>query len=419
MLKLPRIFNRVGKGGPGRLLLISGSAVGIIVAVGMIATHQHDVLPQSDPAKIGVVNPLPGGLHTNPEQNLLASETDREAARKALAAGTSYTPPMSPGVPLQPSAEVGTPPVVAPGAAAPVIAATRPPPAFKLLKETPLEPVKTDARFAADPTDAQQRFVRRAAANPQDEALYRKAVDKVLAGWGGHIPRTDVQEAAAPADGTTARADPLQRPSSSNRPVLSEASSRVPERAAARVLIPAGRGIYAHTIVSVDSDSGGSIVLEADSGPIAGDRMIGMFSKAGGHENLLVVQVTKVIHRGEEIGASGVVISPSTMQTAVASSVDQHYLTRFALPAAAAFVQGLGSALATTSNSVGEIGPLGNTSFLTRLSLPQQLGVGAGAAAQQIGTALAQQAPTGPTIHLDANVNVGVMFLSDVKTTAE
>ena len=39
----------------------------------------------------------------------------------------------------------------------------------------------------------------------------------------------------------------------------------------------------------------------------------------------------------------------------------------------------------------------------------------AGAAAQQIGNTLnAQAAPKGPTISLEANVSVGVMFLSNV-----
>ena len=239
-----------------------------------------------------------------------------------------------------------------------------------------------------------------------------------MAGWGGREPRTELDESTSDGDNSANQGTALRRPSSA-QPELSQASSRVAAAKTTRVLVPAGRGIYAHTIVAVDSDTGGPIVLQADTGPLAGDRLIGMFSKAGGHENLLVVQITKVVHGGEELGVSGLVISPSTMQTAVASSVDQHYLSRFALPAAAAFVQGLGSALATTSNTIGTTNALGGTNYVTSLNLPQQLGVGAGAAAQQIGTTLAQQAPTGPTIHLDANASVGVIFLGDVKTTQE
>jgi hypothetical protein len=101
-------------------------------------------------------------------------------------------------------------------------------------------------------------------------------------------------------------------------------------------------------------------------------------------------------------------------EAGVASDVDQHYLARFILPAAAAFVQGLGQAIATTSNTAAVLSPLGGAAYSTHLNLNQQLGVAAGAAAGQVGAVLNQAAPKGPTVSLDANVAVGVMFLSNV-----
>ena len=102
------------------------------------------------------------------------------------------------------------------------------------------------------------------------------------------------------------------------------------------------------------------------------------------------------------------------MEASGASGVDQHYLTRFALPAAAAFVQGLGAAIATTSNTTAVLSPLGGATTSTNLNIDQQLGVAAGAAAANLGSTLNAAAPKGPTITLDANVAVGVMFLSNV-----
>jgi intracellular multiplication protein IcmE len=190
-----------------------------------------------------------------------------------------------------------------------------------------------------------------------------------------------------------------------------------------RLLMPAGRGVFAHTVLAVSSDSDGPVVLQADSGPLAGDRMIGTFGKAtsngAGSADRLVVRVNTIEHRGQTIGVDAIVTAPETMETTVASSVDEHYMARFALPAAAAFVEGLGQALATTSNTVGVLSPLGGISYATQLKLPQQLGVGAGVAAQQLGNTLAQQAPRGPTVHLDANVSVGVMFLAPVRETSQ
>ena len=72
-----------------------------------------------------------------------------------------------------------------------------------------------------------------------------------------------------------------------------------------RVLVPAGRGIYAHTVVAVDSDTNGPIVLEADTGPISGDRMIGTFSKSGNgpaDRQGRVGRASRHIARGERPG---------------------------------------------------------------------------------------------------------------------
>ena len=77
-------------------------------------------------------------------------------------------------------------------------------------------------------------------------------------------------------------------------------------------------------------------------------------------------------------------------------------------------MQGLGQAIATTSNTAAVLSPFGGAAYTTRLNLNQQLGVAAGVAAGQVGAALNQAAPKGPTVSLEANVAVGVMFLSNV-----
>jgi intracellular multiplication protein IcmE len=233
--------------------------------------------------------------------------------------------------------------------------------------------------------------------NPQQQQLNVSA----FAQWDVRPPRTDVvlpptdTEANGPARATNAPPQPVSQTATE----------------AGHILMPAGRGIYAHPVLALSSDQVGPAVFQADSGPIAGDRMIGNFSK---ENNRLVVRISTVIHNGEPIGTNGVVIAPDTMEAAVASGVDQHYLARFVLPAAAAFVQGLGQALATTSNTAAVLSPFGGVATTTHLNIDQQLGVAAGAAAANIGSTLNAAAPKGPTITLDANVAVGVMFLSDV-----
>ena len=206
-----------------------------------------------------------------------------------------------------------------------------------------------------------------------------------------------------------------RRLAASDDRVATDASAAAPVSSSSasarqRVLVPAGRGIYAHTILAANSDQQSPVVLQADSGPLSGDRMIGTFSR---ERDRLVIRVSKVIHNGQEIGTDGVVVAPGTMEVGVASSVDQNYLSRFLLPAAAAFVQGLGQAI-SQSNSTSVIGPLGSVGVQNRLNFDQQLGIGAGVAGAQVGSALQQSAPRGPTVILDVGSSVGVMFLTNV-----
>lgn len=414
MPKMPKLFSEAGRGGPGRLLGIAGGTVVVVGFVVVVATHHSAMLPTSRAVKIGDVNALPGGTQNTPEQQRLAELTAQEGARRAVQTGQSFTPSMSAGVSTRPtSLEVGAP--------APAVQQTAParPAELRVVTPTPPPGVTPDVQTPSYNQPRGGRVVlQRVSATPEDLKRYHDAIADVMNGWGSRLPETAVNTPPSNSPETDVQSA-YRRPEAARltpaSASISDMTRHTHEQTAESILVPAGRGVFAHTVVAVDSDIGGPIILQADSGPLNGDRMIGTFSKAGGHENLLVVQVNKVVHDGKEIGTSGLVIAPQSMQTAVASSVDQHYLSRFLLPAAAAFVQGLGSAIATTSNSIGNVGPLGNTTYTTRLNLPQQLGVGAGSAAAQVGTALEQQAPTGPTIHLDANADVGVMFLSDVK----
>ncbi len=127
----------------------------------------------------------------------------------------------------------------------------------------------------------------------------------------------------------------------------------------------------------------------------------------------MTVLLNTLTHDGQDIPIQAIVVTPDTMETTVASRVEEHYVERFLLPAAAAFVSGLGQA-ELQSNTSSVLSPFGGASGFTRLNLPQQLGVAAGAAGAQIGQTLQQSVPKKATVYLDANTPVGVVFLSTV-----
>ncbi len=408
------LLSEAGRAGPRRLVVIS--ALGLCVVAMVVAlTLDGDRKPQfSFDARMKQVDALPGGLHSTPEQDALAYRADTAQAQAAQARGKSYTTPIAPSVAFQaavPKAEEPVPAGVVAGPPQPKFVGrpARVYPAAVVIQPSTLQPTPAVAAAGPPPaiTVAQQQ------PNDQQQQLYNQQVNQLFTQWAVRPPRTDV--VLQPAD--TGQNVPAEdnADQASNAPHARHTTEPVYDRANAQhggqVLIPAGRGVYAHPILALSSDQSTPAVFQADSGPIAGDRMLGSFSK---ENDRLVVRIATIIHQGQAIGAVGMVIAPDTMEASVATGVDQHYLARFVLPAAAAFVQGLGQAIETTSNTTAVLSPLGGATTVTSLNLPKQLGVAAGVAASNIGSTLNQAAPKGPTITLDANVSVGVIFLTNV-----
>ena len=421
------MFNRSGSAGPRRLALIGLGVAGIVGGVFVAASIRPSEKVTSRPGPLPRVNPLPGGLHSNPQQDTLSVIDNQEKAERAQQAGASYTPVMpasrayNPPLVTQPPSPAASPTprpqpaqtvVAQPAAVAqPVVLPATPAPARTVIAAAP------PASAAVVPAVVQQAPAR----TPQEDAAFKAALDRMMAGWGGKMPRTEV--ILPPEDATAAEGGGPSGSGQPRRRVTGDAEGAAPgapsatqvSNSAARqtVLVPAGRGIYAHTILAANSDSQSPVVLQADSGPIAGDRMIGNFAR---QRTRLVIRISKVIHQNQEIGVDGVVVAPSTMEVGVASSADQNYLERFALPATAAFIQGLGQAIAQ-SNSTSVLGPLGSVTAQNKLNFNQQLGIGAGVAAAQIGSELQQSTPHGPTVILDVGSSVGVLFLTNVTAT--
>ena len=408
-----RPLSPAGRAGPRRLAVIGVVGLVVVGLVVAVVMSGHQAPPLSQDARMKSVDPLPGGLHGTPEQSALARVADTRHAEVAMADGNSFTPPLAPSVPVAPA-----PQDQGPGARR----AESPPQPHFVTRPAPTPPVASVASPIAfpppaDPTPApadaapapQVRPIQLTATDPRQTEAYSKEIGDLFSQWGGRAPETTVilPPKEPPADsGGEGQSAPATATSTTRATPVSATVHEAPE-----VLIPAGRGIYAHPILALSSDQTSPVVLQADSGPIAGDRMIGSFSR---ENDRLIIRVHTIIHDNQDIGCDGVVVAPDRMEASVATGVDEHYLTRFILPAAAAFIQGLGQALATTSNTTAVLSPFGGATTSTNLNFRQQLGVAAGVAAGQIGATLNQEAPKGPTVTLDANVAVGVMFLSNV-----
>jgi intracellular multiplication protein IcmE len=423
---LSGVFNGTGSAGPRRLLVICAGIALLVGAIFGVASIQSKDAPVSRPGVLPRVDPLPGGLHSNPQQDTLSVIANQEQATRAQQQGSSYTPVMPASRPFTAprGATALTPAQSATPASAP--AQAEPAPSPPIVQPVTVAPVSPPVRVVPVAAPAASPVATPVAAQaplrtPQEDAAFKTALDRMMAGWGGRPPRTEV--VLPPEEAVAAEGGGQIAPGQASRRLSGDGAAQAAPQAATQVsasaarqtvLVPAGRGIYAHTILAANSDAQSPVVLQADSGPIAGDRMIGTFSR---ERNRLVIRVTKVIHQNREIGVDGVVVAPGTMAVGVASSVDQNYLSRFALPAAAAFVQGLGQAIAQ-SNQTTLLGPLGTVTAQNQLNFNQQLGIAAGVAAAQIGSTLQQSAPRGPTVTLDVGSSVGVLFLANVSANS-
>jgi len=412
-----RVFSGQAGNGPRRLAIMGTAATLVLVTVAGFALVSTPTAPVSKAAKVPNADPLPGGPNGSPYFNELAREQAKEQGREAEAAGRSYVAPLEGSTPPEP-----TPRIVIADPVIPVpVPRTRP---------TPLPAVTMQANPFAPPasgTPASASVQRVSDTNPQPKvddqqvAAYDAAMKALFTRLNGKAAETknwEKKEEAAERGSQTERGgqpengpDGLARVRNVSTNGASSTSSSPSLRRAGRVLMPADRGVYAVNKLAVSSDGGGPVIVEAGSGPIAGDRMRGAFEQK---ENRLVVMLTSLTHNGRDIPIQAIVVTPDTMETTVASRVEQHYLERFALPAAAAFVAGLGQALAQ-SNTTSVLSPFGGATGFTRLNLGQQLGVAAGASGAQIGQTLQQSAPKKATVYLDANTPVGVVFLATVE----
>lgn len=418
-LRLPNmknLFSHASAGGNRRIFgmaFVLLSVLGIVLWIGM---RPHRVEIKSDPGRAANISALPGGTHDTPLQEKMRKEDNEKKAAQAEHEGRSWGPDIAPGKVVHPDPEkavAATPPPVpqevgysqpipAPAPVGPHIVA-QPPPAT----------IQTDPAYAApvSATTGQPMTEQEEKEATARRGRYQRAIMELGAQIVGTPPVTVVQDlGVVVADkGDSEKKDAGQT-------AHQDSSSAVPRgaRDEAHVIIPAGRGVYAHTVTATDSDLAGEIILEADSGPIAGDRLVGTVSRASGHEQLLVVRVNKIMHKGKTLNANGFVVAPGDMKGGVATSVDPLVFQRFILPAAAAFVNGLGQAIEQTSNTEGSYSALGNLNYVQRLNLGQQMGVAAGTAAAAVQNSVTQDMPTQSRINLAANVSVGVMFEDNV-----
>jgi len=177
-------------------------------------------------------------------------------------------------------------------------------------------------------------------------------------------------------------------------------------------IIKAGTIMFAVLDTGINSDEPSPILAHIVNGPLKGAKLVGSFQR---RDQRVVVSFSllNASNYPNSISINAVAIDPNTARTALADSVNNHYLLRYGTLFASSFLSGLSQAIqssgSTQTNSL--ILPV-----ITRdkLNTADKMQVALG----NVGTQYAEQMKgnfnTPPTVKVNAGAGIGILFMSDL-----
>ncbi len=180
-----------------------------------------------------------------------------------------------------------------------------------------------------------------------------------------------------------------------------------------KVLVPAGEIEYAQLLVEANSDIPGPVVAMVVSGPFNGSRVLGSFQKT---EEYLVLKFTTLVGKdGHSIPINATAVDPDTTLTGMATDVDHRYMSRIILPAAAKFIEGLGSAIAENGSTTVTVSGDTVAQSTSDLNTKEELSKAASEASTKVGEILDEEAnQTEVLVRIKAGTPFGMLFLQPV-----
>ena len=182
-----------------------------------------------------------------------------------------------------------------------------------------------------------------------------------------------------------------------------------------KIVVSAGTVSYAQLLTEANSDVPGPILAQIVSGPLAGARAVGSFQVTTNYEKYLVLKFTLADKKGKDYTINAIALDPDTTLGGMATEVDERYVARVLLPAAAGFLQGMGQALSSGNTSITTNG---TTSITTQASNGYKQGIynGMSDAAQTMGSFFQNQANlTKPLVRVAAGTPMGLFFVAPVR----
>lgn len=189
--------------------------------------------------------------------------------------------------------------------------------------------------------------------------------------------------------------------------------------AAGPAIIKAGAVLYAVLDTAVDSDYPDTPVMATIvSGDFKGAKLLGAIKTVkDGQRVMLAFNLLTMDAWPTGTTVNAFAIDPDSARSAVATSVDNHYMLRYGTTFAASFMQGLGQAVqesgTTVSSDSGVV-----TQSTADLNTQETILVALGQVGKTASAEVAKLQNTPPTVKVKAGIGIGILFMADVQAVA-
>lgn len=336
------------------------------------------------------VTSQPGMEAVSPEMEKALTQTNEEAAEEAARTGSSAMPvPINP-----PEAKLAVPDL---GAGAEEDPLER----WRKIQEERQKKEAMQARPNAPATDPNAQVI---------DQLAKSMAQQMQTILDSLVIQPPENEVITPEDWLEKKAAAKEEKLKKEK--AEAAANKKAEATILDILQPAGTIEYAQLITEANSDAPGPVLAQVMSGPLQGARILGSFKT---EERYLVLSFDTIVVDGVSYSAEAIALDPASANPGLVTEIDQRYFQRVVLPAAAAFVEGMGEAIAESGSTT--VAVTGDTVVQSEgeLDTRQEIFKGVEEASGKVSEIFDEEgSKTKPLIKVHAGTAVGILFLQPV-----
>lgn len=401
------------------IILTFGVVIAGLIVANMTTSNQQnrpkDLQAAIDPA-VSPTNskPVPG-TSDNPQHNEAIKEFNRKAAEEAKKSGASVQPILSNSGSGSEKDPFDLMPKKPDGTGKPVdVSVPLPAPIPK-----PAQPIAAPAPVQPQQPQIAQPVAQKPQSLMQAERDMAQAMAGLLNSWTPTGQKAEITFVNKPLTGSVAAMQQGDLAGQQMTGGMPQGAAQVDPSAQQqkKVSIKAGSILHAVVITSVNSDEPGPVLAQIVTGPYAGGRLIGKFELTKDDPKLILTFSTLTMQNADRsYQLNSYAIDPGTARTALASDVDNHYLSRYGMFAAATFLKGYSKAISQsgTTQTVG-VGAAGLTTTTTFPEMDNRKI--ALSALGEVGAEVAGQLKGGlsrsPTVTLNSGSEIGILVMQD------